>query len=705
MSVKFTLVSLLLAMGICFQLPAFANEAPEKPVLTVQSLHMNALPAEWWRVLEGDATPLKDRTQSLLALANSYQSTASPEEQERLTNLWESIQANTQALLSLREKVTPQLPKTIGFLDAYSLEAWQDALQSLRKEKEQLEVAKAGLDQAQAQRDAIGREADDVTAQYLSYSSDDAHKVELSLDMLDKRLAWLVAKESERLHMGQLDIQTQRVAHAVDVWQKGNERFSVNAETLKQLNEQLSVQRQQVERKIDAVRSAQADAVVIWGDDELSRAKGLAQHAIATKASIDLAETQALVIWLTGVQIYVRLNIPNTPLDRDRELRDAMPTWVSELTNLTNQRKLWRGTLENQREQVQSNLLALTETPPEGLSTKQLVQVKQTYQQALQTIASALSGLKGLHGQISDTEDVLALLRAWLLKADGVWASRWHDVVAQGQSVAMFTGDMLTASLFKVGDTPVTTLGIIRMFVFITLAWWLSFWLRKGLAQVSSRNDKIAPHTAYTLGRLIHYVVMTIGMVVALSSVGIDFSNVAWIAGALSVGIGFGLQAVVNNFVSGLIVMFERTLKVGDFIELPSGVSGTVREIRLRSTLITTGDNLEIVVPNAEFMTGRVVNWTLSDLYRRVHVPFNVKLGSDKRDVVAAVLEAAALVPYTLHDKGRTPQVVLNSLDGKMVFELLVWIKQGSVKHNYGVKASYLWQIETALRARDIELV
>jgi small-conductance mechanosensitive channel len=350
-------------------------------------------------------------------------------------------------------------------------------------------------------------------------------------------------------------------------------------------------------------------------------------------------------------------------------------------------------------------LLILAENPPEGLSAKTLQQAKQMHQQSSKALAEAHAALKGLHAQLTDSEVLLQLQQKLLLAHDGVWGSRWHQFSQAVQRVWDDVVDLMTASIFKIGDTPVTLLGLIRIVIFLTLAWWASYWLRQGLQRVASRNQKIAPHTAYTLGRLIHYLIMIVGTVVALSSVGIDFSNIAWIAGALSVGIGFGLQDVVKNFVAGLIVMFEKTLKVGDFIELPSGISGTVKEISLRSTLITTGDNLEVVVPNAEFTSGRVVNWTLSDAYRRVHIPFAVSLQADKRQVVDAVLLAASRVPYTISEKHREPQVVLGGLEGKMSFELLVWIKQGSVKHAYGVKASYLWHIESALREKGIELV
>jgi small-conductance mechanosensitive channel len=202
---------------------------------------------------------------------------------------------------------------------------------------------------------------------------------------------------------------------------------------------------------------------------------------------------------------------------------------------------------------------------------------------------------------------------------------------------------------------------------------------------------------------------MLIGIMVALSSIGLDFSNVAWIAGALSVGIGFGLQSIVNNFVSGLIIMFERSLKVGDFLELQSGVTGTVSQINMRSTIIRTPDNLEIVVPNSEFISGRVVNWTLTDNDRRLRIPFSVEYGTDKELVVRLVMQAARNVPYTLEDENHEPQVWMTRMgDNGLEFELLVWVRQGvdievrRAESRQGLRAAYLWEIESALREAGI---
>ena len=133
---------------------------------------------------------------------------------------------------------------------------------------------------------------------------------------------------------------------------------------------------------------------------------------------------------------------------------------------------------------------------------------------------------------------------------------------------------------------------------------------------------------------------------------------------------------------------------------------GEVREINMRSTRITTNDNIDILVPNSEFVNGRVVNWTLDEAYRRIHVPFGVAYGSDKDTVRQAVLEAAERVPYTLRGvEGRIPQVWFVKFgDSSLDFELVVWLIPEAVKRPSMVQAAYLWEIHTSLSEHNLEV-
>jgi small-conductance mechanosensitive channel len=266
--------------------------------------------------------------------------------------------------------------------------------------------------------------------------------------------------------------------------------------------------------------------------------------------------------------------------------------------------------------------------------------------------------------------------------------------------------DWLDVGLFTLGDKPVTTAGLLRVTVILLAAWLASRVLRTALARVTAHWPGMTPSSVYAFGRVLHYALIALGLAVGLSSIGLNLTNFALLLGALGVGIGFGLQSMVANFFAGLIILFERHLKIGDFVELESGVTGEVREIRMRATRITTNDNIDILVPNSEFVSGRVTNWTLDEAYRRIRVPFGVAYGSDKERVRGAVLEAAKRVPHTLTGiPGRDPLVLLvNFGDSSLDFELVVWLTPEAVKRPALVAAAYLWEIHTALCENNIEI-
>ena len=170
-------------------------------------------------------------------------------------------------------------------------------------------------------------------------------------------------------------------------------------------------------------------------------------------------------------------------------------------------------------------------------------------------------------------------------------------------------------------------------------------------------------------------------------------------------GLGFGLQNILSNFVAGIIILFEKTLKVGDTVELQSSLIGKVVEINLRYTRITTADAIDILVPNSEFISGRVVNWTFDGPVRRIRVPFGVAYGTDKDLVREAGIAAAMSVDTTINDDEHHPDVWLVRLgDNALEFELFVWINQEAIKIRGTIQANYLWALETELRKRGIEI-
>lgn len=173
----------------------------------------------------------------------------------------------------------------------------------------------------------------------------------------------------------------------------------------------------------------------------------------------------------------------------------------------------------------------------------------------------------------------------------------------------------------------------------------------------------------------------------------------------MGVGIGLGLQSMVNNFVSGWMLLLEKTIKVGDYIELANGVTGEVMEIYMRVTRIRTNDYVDILIPNGELASGQVTNWTLVENIRRFRIPFGVAYGSDKELVKKAALEAALTVSFTLNMKGREPNVWMTGFgDSSLDFILAVWCNPASVKRPTTMTSAYLWALDDAFRKYGIEI-
>ena len=264
----------------------------------------------------------------------------------------------------------------------------------------------------------------------------------------------------------------------------------------------------------------------------------------------------------------------------------------------------------------------------------------------------------------------------------------------------------LDSAALTVGGTRISVLQVITSAILAIGALWVGRIAGDAAQSQLRSSDRLNPSMSGLLGQVAKISLMILAVILAMGSVGIPITAFAVLASAIGVGIGFGLQSIFSNFISGIIILFEKTIKVEDFIELQSGVRGQVREINIRSTLVTTNDSVDILVPNEEFIKSQVINWTLRDPRRRHHIGFGVAYGVDKETVKKAGLEAAAAVEWTDTDRpGHEPQVWLTEfVDSSLNFELVVWLKEGAVKRPGRVEAEYNWAIHTALEKYGLEI-
>jgi potassium-dependent mechanosensitive channel len=265
---------------------------------------------------------------------------------------------------------------------------------------------------------------------------------------------------------------------------------------------------------------------------------------------------------------------------------------------------------------------------------------------------------------------------------------------------ARVLGDSLRAPLFTANERAYSTGDFLWLAAAVALL-WIAVSLVTRLVSMRLMRATGASHGALQpVATLVRYGLIFIGVIVILQVAGLNLSSLALLASVLGVGIGFGLQSIANNFVSGIILSFEQPVKPGDFVSLGS-LQGTVLRIGGRSTVIRTIDRVSIIVPNSQLLEQQLVNWSYGDELARLHVPVGVAYGSDIDGVRSALLEAAKSHPAVLADPH--PDVRLVGFgDSALNFELLVWTKDppGHVL----LESDLCYAIERNLRRAGIEI-
>jgi small-conductance mechanosensitive channel len=560
-------------------------------------------------------------------------------------------------------------------------------------------TAAAAAEEQEVQReqrilDGASRRRDGLFKDYLDAEAGDERwltalrlvRARTAQEISERRLAILT--QSFELATTYADAATERLGLAT-------ERLATDAGV-----EQLDGFVTDVAAKVSAVEAAaevQREAQIAASSLDLDTAQGRSEQRLQQQklldadvrlgaARIDLAKAEAKR-WWTELKLDTDPNldaIKDTSLAASELIRDMgelVPDW---------------------KRQTEDELLAVQGVDRDGLDRTS----RRLLDQRLGTAQATLAQLGSLDAAIADLDMLMSIVDSEVAASSGAFRSWLSNMSRLVETSWIRVTDSASATLFSVGDTPVTAGDIVQALIILIIAFLLSRGLRFAIRRFGEKESVGVQASLYTLGRLSHYTIVILGLFTALNSIGLNFGNLALVAGALSVGIGFGLQSIVNNFVSGLIILFERSLRVGDYIELDTGLTGTVKAINVRSTLINTNDNIDIVVPNSEFVTTRLTNWTLGERILRVRIPFGVAYGSDKELVKKAAMEAAEEVPYTLtHMPGREVDVWLVEYgDNSLNFLLLVWVNRQGARRPTRTRAAYLWALETKLNEYGIEI-
>jgi len=276
--------------------------------------------------------------------------------------------------------------------------------------------------------------------------------------------------------------------------------------------------------------------------------------------------------------------------------------------------------------------------------------------------------------------DLLARRTGTILRwgASVGWTLRTLGYVGLLQPV-LAAGAAILAARLERGAVSLSVGDVVEFVLVVWLAYLVSAFVRFVLEEDVFPRVRLPRGISYALSRVLTYVLITFGFLLGLGVLGLDLTKLTILVGAFSVGIGFGLQSVVNNFVSGLILLFERPIHVGDVIHLGE-LSGEVRRIGIRASVVRTWQGAEVIVPNAQLITERVTNWTFSDRRRRIDLPVGVNYGAPLEQVTQLLESVAQAHPRVLRDPA--PEACFMRFgDSAIHYELRVWVEDFAQWH------------------------
>ncbi|BCN94194.1 potassium transporter [Thiomicrorhabdus immobilis] len=300
-----------------------------------------------------------------------------------------------------------------------------------------------------------------------------------------------------------------------------------------------------------------------------------------------------------------------------------------------------------------------------------------------------------LNNQVKQTVN----LGYFLALAVGLWLL-WSDIFLALNLINDSTLPLLKSQMVDgvIQQVPLTLADLIQGLVLGAVTLLLAKNLPGILEFTLLKYLPISNAARYAISSLTQYIIAIIGFILIFRALGIEWSNIQWLVAALSVGLGFGLQEIVANFVSGIILLFEQPIRVGDIVTV-DGVTGKVSKIRIRATTIVNWDRQELIIPNKQIITGQLINWSLSDPINRVTINVGIAYGSDVKQAMALILQAAQENPEVLKDP--EPSVIFTNF-GDNSLELTLRAFSNDIENLIGIKSELRNAINDKLNQAEI---
>jgi potassium-dependent mechanosensitive channel len=660
-----------------------------------------SLQPQWWHYFQVDEDELKQRIAITTKNLQEVYATLSFDDQATASPLINKIVATLNAL-SQAKKIETSIPASSApFLKTYTLEKQIELNKSIRKAKVDIINETERRNQLHNRIAKAQKVADNMLVAYLGQTQSSSKKLLAGLEIMAYRSNIGLGELNLKIADKNIEEQNAKLTKLEEELNYSKKYTDTSEVDQNKLEQNIALSQTDLENKQNELSTAENNLLGAFNDNHNDRSAQVLLEQMVLQATINRAHA-----WTVLAYHRFKYNLVMYLNDRFQEghndLRKDLRKWHEQLATVSEQAQEWRKMALKEQDRIRQEytfLIAQNENPE-----SQKMRLNQSMRQGFLNI---LAALELLEEDISSTEWLVNLLEDYFKVHSSVWLNWWISItssVAKGWNNIVY---IMNFSLFKIMDIPITLFTIIKVLSILAISFWLSVFFRSSLKTFGKRRD-VSESTLYSLGSLGHYFILLIGFIIALCSIGLDFGNLVFIAGALMFGISLGLQSLANNFFSGLRILFERKLKIGDDIELNSGHHGKVIEIHIQNTVVKTNDGQKIIVPNSELVGNTVVNWTRHHHdYRRLHVPFAVATGCDKELIRKIVTEAAKRVPCVLNGLPEygDPQVwLVNITSYALEFKLVVWVDYNADAETDSKEADFLWEIESALNKNEIPL-
>ncbi len=639
---------------------------------------------------------------------------------------------NLQAELARPEIQSMQIPSPGA--PPYTLALFDEMISFQRKAARQLGLYEENIGSGEARIAAVKDELTSLLPLYVKVKSEEDSRfqayeklahilslqheyaiLQLKRPKLNKALTDLrvVAKEASALAgqvFGQLQISKKDIAELKKKVDSLNERHvgtlaRLNGEYL-DLNKQIVVAESKLDKAVTAITlEAKEDRATVTLEGEKQRLELLLEASrfrqkaiIQEKMNLDLAIKGRMFRqeWLTA---YVEMLKGKKPSDLVEQWRKKGEELLAKKDGLVRDLSLATQT----RSDLTQRLVAITNKAGSA-GDSQAIFSKQA-EKTTGTLDVFILGIVGNIHDLTQLREEIELISQLLLNR----MDSGERFLSWGLAYLTSKWDMIRGVLFyplvTIGATAITLISICKVLVLLLIGLRLLKVIRSKTANILAEKTAMSPGAVNSMTTLVYYAALVIGILILLSTIGFNVSQLGMIFGALSVGLGFGLQTISNNFVSGIILLTEQTIQVGDYVELQAGVTGQVRKISIRATIVRTFDGEDVIVPNSELISSRVNTWSYGDHWRRLKVPFGVSYSSDPAEVVRLAEEAAREVKVTKEDSDHPLRIFFEGFgDNSLAFSIRPWCWMNEINAQTGMISDYYFALFRKFKEAGVEI-